>query len=649
MWLVLAGALVVAACNAAVLVAASGRVTPVGHEDEAPKRRAAVVMGCAQKLGDGRGNLYFATRIRTAAKLWRAGRVEALVVSGDNHVEGYDEPSDMKRALVAAGVPEDRIVCDYAGFRTLDSVVRAKTIFGLDSFLVVSQDFHVRRAVFLGRCHGLDVHGVAAPHPVGLDIRARNALREALARTAAVLDVIIGRRPRFGGPPVPLPCAMKDDSPTAGLASSETEAEYERKNGALPFLPSESTNRPAWRDLTPDSIAFDDIVMSSIAYCPDLVSRAAEVVDFKVAVEFDHFRRELVAAVDAGSKEQFAALVDPAMRDALSENCDRPSFFRERFFAAALTGRESKGEVPAIRLRPMLPDEEARLLASAPGVSNHLNRFFLCVAWVSDSGPFMEFPIVRGENGFLISAPMLWRFSPAEFEQVGGVPGVYGSPDYALPWRSAPADCFGSALLKALQTGDPGELPDKLCPETQTKASIEGLRQTIAFLAAILDGMPFRIRSRFPDQFAFEPHEICHRLDPSVPRSSEALGSSPARIHPGLWLAFDAIVETNGVECPLFTFFALQDKDDTVRLLAPEVRSDNEKPHPAAVELERLEMERNLRLVSSDVRFRFLGHLATSLASPAGAKPALLPRTRRILSGNPEQNDGSGIFIVPDE
>ena len=86
--------------------------------------------------------------------------MEALIVSGGNHVKGYDEPSDMKRALIAAGVPEDRIVCDYAGFRTLDSVVRAKTIFGLDSFLVVSQDFHVRRAVFLGRCWGLDVHGV---------------------------------------------------------------------------------------------------------------------------------------------------------------------------------------------------------------------------------------------------------------------------------------------------------------------------------------------------------------------------------------------------------------------------------------------------------------------------------------------------------
>ena len=165
--LALAGVAFVVACNLAVLVAAAGRVTPVGHASEAPARRAAVVMGCVPKLAGGWDNPYYTARIEAAAELWRAGKVEAFVVSGDNHVEWYDEPTEMKAALVAAGVPEDRIVCDYAGFRTLDSVVRAKTIFGLDSFLVVSQDFHVRRAIFLGRCKGLDVRGSAAPLRIG--------------------------------------------------------------------------------------------------------------------------------------------------------------------------------------------------------------------------------------------------------------------------------------------------------------------------------------------------------------------------------------------------------------------------------------------------------------------------------------------------
>ena len=203
--LALAGVAFVVACNLAVLVAAAGRVTPVGHAAEAPARRAAVVMGCVPKLRGGWDNPYFTARIEAAAELWRAGKVEALVVSGDNHVEWYDEPTEMKAALVAAGVPEDRIVCDYAGFRTLDSVVRAKTIFGLDSFLVVSQDFHVRRAIFLGRCRGLDVRGYAARGVPFGRLSSRTIVREPLARVAAVLDVLLGRRPRFGGPPVPLP------------------------------------------------------------------------------------------------------------------------------------------------------------------------------------------------------------------------------------------------------------------------------------------------------------------------------------------------------------------------------------------------------------------------------------------------------------
>ena len=204
-YLVFAGVAFVVACNLAVLVAAAGRVTPVGHAAEAPARRAAVVMGCVPKLRGGWDNPYFTARIEAAAELWRAGKVEALIVSGDNHVEWYDEPTEMKAALVSAGVPEDRVVCDYAGFRTLDSIVRAKTIFGLDSFLVVSQDFHVRRAIFLGRCRGLDVRGYAARGVPFGRLSSRTIVREPLARVAAVLDVLLGRRPRFGGPRVPLP------------------------------------------------------------------------------------------------------------------------------------------------------------------------------------------------------------------------------------------------------------------------------------------------------------------------------------------------------------------------------------------------------------------------------------------------------------
>lgn len=169
-----------------------------------PHHRAAVVLGTGRVLRGGRLNAFFTTRVRAAATLFKAGRVDYLIVSGDNGHQGYDEPSDLKRDLIAAGVPPDRIYCDYAGFRTLDSVVRAKAVFGQDAFVIVSQRFHNERAVFLARAHGIDAVAFNAA-----DVSGRNGLRararEVLARAAAVLDVYVLRRgPKFLGPPVKL-------------------------------------------------------------------------------------------------------------------------------------------------------------------------------------------------------------------------------------------------------------------------------------------------------------------------------------------------------------------------------------------------------------------------------------------------------------
>ena len=181
-----------------------------------PARRAALVLGCVRELPNGRPNQYFRLRVKAAVELFQAGRVEHLLVSGDNHRRGYDEPSDLKEALMAAGVPEDRVTCDYAGFRTLDSVVRAKEVFGLDSFVVVSQPFHNERAIFLARAKGIDAVGFNAGDVAGRD-SLRTRLREHLARVAALLDVWVWhRQPRFLGPRVEL------GSQTASLGGNKT-------------------------------------------------------------------------------------------------------------------------------------------------------------------------------------------------------------------------------------------------------------------------------------------------------------------------------------------------------------------------------------------------------------------------------------------
>lgn len=129
---------------------------------DVPLARVAVVLGCSERLANGRLNRFFRHRIGAASELYRQGRVKGLIVSGDNRRKDYNELGAMRKALVAVGVPRDRICCDYAGLRTLDSVLRAHRIFGQDEFVVVSQRFHNERAVFLGRRLGLKVHGFNA-------------------------------------------------------------------------------------------------------------------------------------------------------------------------------------------------------------------------------------------------------------------------------------------------------------------------------------------------------------------------------------------------------------------------------------------------------------------------------------------------------
>ena len=193
----------------AVYAVSSGRVFDSASIDALPRRRAAVVMGCVRTLPNGLNNLYFSRRIDAAAELYKAGKVDCLIVSGDNHVKGYDEPSDMKESLVKAGVSADRIVCDYAGFRTLDTVVRAKKVFGLDSFIIVSQSDHVRRAVFTARGFGCDAYGYAAKDVNGR-YSIKTTIREQLAKIAAVLDVILRRSPKFLGPRETLPPPVEE-------------------------------------------------------------------------------------------------------------------------------------------------------------------------------------------------------------------------------------------------------------------------------------------------------------------------------------------------------------------------------------------------------------------------------------------------------
>ncbi|MEU0042777.1 SanA/YdcF family protein [Streptomyces werraensis] len=168
---------------------------------DVPPTDVAVVFG-AGLLWNGEPSIFLANRLDAAAKLYREGRVEVVLVTGDNNSVHYNEPHAMHHYLTHRGVPADRIVSDYAGFDTWDSCVRAKKIFGVDRAILVSQGFHIRRAVTLCQKAGVDSYGVgAADHHDA--VWYYGATRELFAASKAALDAAFEPDPQFLGPREP--------------------------------------------------------------------------------------------------------------------------------------------------------------------------------------------------------------------------------------------------------------------------------------------------------------------------------------------------------------------------------------------------------------------------------------------------------------
>lgn len=167
---------------------------------EVPEKKAALVLGCSKYLSNGNKNYFYKYRIEAAVKLFKAGKVKAIVVSGDNGSKSYDEPTQMHDDLVKAGIPSKYIQLDYAGFRTLDSIVRAKAIFDLEDYIIVSQRFHLERAIYIAKAKNQKVVGFVAKGFANTIWAKRMKRRELLARVKALLDLnVFGVEPKFYG------------------------------------------------------------------------------------------------------------------------------------------------------------------------------------------------------------------------------------------------------------------------------------------------------------------------------------------------------------------------------------------------------------------------------------------------------------------
>jgi SanA protein len=201
-WTVTPLLVLVLLAESAVWEASAGRiVTTTGEIALKLEYGIAVVLGTSAKT-NGRANRFYEARLDATQELYEAGVVRAILVSGDNGRDSYDEPTAMRDDLIERGIPAAAIWRDHAGFRTLDSMVRARAVFAIERCVVVSQVGHLRRAIYLARAHGVDAYGYAAAGLGGAP-GMQQFFRERLAVLAAYLDVtVFDRQPRFLGPQI---------------------------------------------------------------------------------------------------------------------------------------------------------------------------------------------------------------------------------------------------------------------------------------------------------------------------------------------------------------------------------------------------------------------------------------------------------------
>jgi SanA protein len=169
-----------------------------------PDNDTGLVLGTSPYAHSGESNSEFQGRIQAAAELYKYGKVKHLIVSGANPDSTYNEPRAMYKELVKAGVPENVITMDFAGFRTYDSIVRANAIFGLSRFTVITQDYHAFRAVFIAKKRGLSVVAYVARARADGGYGLRHPPREVFARVKAVFDLFFDTQPKFLGEPEPI-------------------------------------------------------------------------------------------------------------------------------------------------------------------------------------------------------------------------------------------------------------------------------------------------------------------------------------------------------------------------------------------------------------------------------------------------------------
>ena len=194
LWGAMACTVIAVVCDAIVRLRAGGRC--FDDAERVPHNKMGLVLGTSPLAPDGGANMYFVYRVEAAARLYKMGKVDWLLLSGDRSGEDYDEPQAMRDALIAHGVPAESIVLDKSGFRTLNSIVHTNKVYGQSSVTIISQRFHNQRAVFLALCNGVDAVAYNVEDVVKWNKYLKIHGREYLARVRMFVDLIMRREKR---------------------------------------------------------------------------------------------------------------------------------------------------------------------------------------------------------------------------------------------------------------------------------------------------------------------------------------------------------------------------------------------------------------------------------------------------------------------
>lgn len=172
--------------------------------DQVPYKKVGLLLGTSKYLGNGKRNPFFKYRVESAFALFKMRKIKYIIISGDHSEKYYNEPLDMKNELLALGVPDSILFLDFAGLRTYDSMVRCHKIFGQNDFMVISQEFHNERALYIANQLNIKAIAYNAKEPT-MKVGIKTYFREYFARVKVLLDVLLKNDPKHMGDKINIP------------------------------------------------------------------------------------------------------------------------------------------------------------------------------------------------------------------------------------------------------------------------------------------------------------------------------------------------------------------------------------------------------------------------------------------------------------